>query len=172
MAVTIVATAGSASANSFVTEAEAEAYMAARLNASAWTGTESIKQALIEATREISALDFSGYRTDTTQALSWPRYDATNPDAPSGESEVYEDDVIPQRIKDATIELAFQFLKAGTVDVAALPSTDGIVRRRVDVLEVEYAPLSQRASGIGRFPRVAQRLSGLLASGSNAVVRS
>lgn len=168
MAITIVATVGSASANSFVTEAEQIAYMAARLNASSWTTVtgstleETEKAALVEATREISARDFKGQRVDSTQALSFPRDWCPNPDSPVGD--YYDTTVIPQRIKDATSELAFQFLKAGTSDIAGEDANQNIISRTVDVLSTEYSDPHSRTKGLARFPRVWQWIKPLLAS--------
>ena len=63
MTISIDATAGGASANSYVTEAEQILYMATRLNASAWTTvegtscTDTEKQAMVEATRALQSLE-------------------------------------------------------------------------------------------------------------------
>lgn len=168
MSITIVATAGSASANSFATVAEADAYLEARLNSSAWTGTEPKKQALVEATREISRLAYQGYRVDETQALSWPRYLCPNPDGISTGS-YYETTELPTRIVEATIELALEFLKAGTTDIAAKPGTRDIIEETVDVITTRYADPSQRAVGLAQFPRVTGLIEPLLAVGSGQV---
>jgi hypothetical protein len=173
----IVATAGSASANSFVTELEAIAYANTRLNRGAWETiddtecTEDEKRALIEATREISALRFKGERVTSTQVLSWPREDCPNPDSPGidtvgGETlGDYPSDAIPQRVKDATCELALQFIKAGTTDVAALDPNIGIVQKTTGPLSTTYAEPHQRAQGLARFPRVMALLAPLLDAG-------
>lgn len=178
MAITIVETPGSANANSFVTEAEVIAYMATRLNASAWatvtgsTCTEDEKKALVEATRDLSALSYKGERVDSTQALSWPREDCPNPDSPGidtmgGETlGDYPSDSIPQRVKDATCELAFQYLKAGTSDVAALDATTGIISKTVGPLSTTYAEPHQRPVGLARYPRVMAYIRPLLAAAS------
>ena len=79
---TIVATVGSASANSFVLETEMTTYCDARLNAAIWTGADAQLPALIEATRDLSLLTYVGSRVTSTQKLSWPRDYAPNPDAP------------------------------------------------------------------------------------------
>ena len=160
MSITIVATVGSATANSFVTEAEAIAYVATRLNASSWTTvtgatcTETEKAALIESTRELSALAWKGQRVDSTQVLSWPRQWVENPDSPVGAWDFYATTVIPQRVKDAQCELALEFLKAGTTDVAALPSSDGVIQKTVDVLTTIWAEPHARVKGLARYPRV------------------
>lgn len=164
MALTIIATAGSASANSFVTLAESETYMLGRGNKSTWTaaadGDKNI--ALVEATRDIDALGFVGYRADSTQALAWPRQWAIDPDDPS--SNYYDTDEIPTRIKNATCELAFQYIKAGTTDVAALDSKSNVKRKKVDVLETEYFTPTETARGLARYPRVLGWLLPLLAN--------
>jgi hypothetical protein len=169
-----VATAGDASANSFVTEDEVIAYMAARLNASSWTTvtgstcTESEKKALVEATRELSARNWIGLFASDTQALAWPRQWATNPDSPT--YSYFDTDDIPQRVKDATCELAFQFLKAGTSDVAALDSTQAVTRRQVDVIVTEYDSHAKK-QGLERYPRVMNYIRPLL-SGSPSVLKT
>lgn len=171
MSISIVATAGGASANSFVTVAEADAYLEARRNASDWNDENDDDEkmsALIEATRELSAIRWQGNRVTSTQALSWPRDSATNPDGTCS-GEYYDTDVIPQRIKDATYELALEFLKAGTSDLAAAGDTDGITLKTVGPLTTEYAAPSQRAQGLARFPRVMKLIGPLLETSSGQV---
>lgn len=166
MAVTVVETVGSASANSFVSVAEADAYLEARLNSSLWAGTEPKKQAVIEATREISAMIWQGYRVTATQALSWPRANAPDPDAIS-DYVYFDTDVIPQRVKDATCELALEFLKAGTTDIAGTDKGAGVIEKTVDVLTTRWA--SPTPGGLARYPRVMKLLAPLLGIGSGQV---
>lgn len=187
MAITITATVGSATANSFVDEAAFIAYVAARPNAhsgattSGSTATEAEKAALVQATRELSTLEWKGSRVDATQALSWPRTYCPNPDAPFDADALTLDDiiyfsetVIPSRVEDATCEVAIAILKAGTTDLSALPAADGVIRKKVDVLETEYAAPHLRAQGIARFPLAHRRIAPLLASvaGGLRVARS
>lgn len=188
MALTITATVGSATANSFATEAQFIAYLAARLNphtgatVTGATCTEAEKAALIEATRDLTAKTWKGYRVDTTQVLSWPREYApvpptdTTADEDIGESGVveYATDVIPTRVVEATCELAMQYLKAGTTDLAMPSASEGVIRKRVDVLETEWSEAGGRATrGTERFPRVQALIQPLLAvtSGGLTVVR-
>lgn len=127
--------------------------MEARLNATAWdAATDDTKnRALVEATRELDVLAWDGWRTNDVQALSWPRDWVVNPDDPNGQ--YYADNIIPQRVKDACMELANQFIVAGTSDVASLDSSVGVKREKVDVLETEYDP-GYKKYGLDRFPRV------------------
>lgn len=162
MAITIVETAGASTANSFVSVVEADAYIEARLNSSLWTGTEPKKQALVEATRELSVMNWAGNTVTTTQALAWPRQWVCNPDSPN--SDYYASTVIPQRVKDACCELALQFLKAGTTDIA-MPDPNAEVKvKTIDVLTTEYFDSYQRPKGLSRFPRVMTLIRPLLAS--------
>lgn len=119
MATTLVPTVGSASANAYVSVAEADTYFTDRGSASAWTGTDDVKaRALIQATDRIDQEEFRGYpalplngtRASDTQALKWPRQNATD-----DEGWTYEDDVIPERIKKATMELALEILAGNFV---------------------------------------------------------
>ena len=170
MAVSITATVGSATANSYVTLAAAEAALEGRLNASLWdaASTDTKNRALVEAQKELQTLPWKGSRTDDVQVLAWPRQYVENPDASNnadiGESGVaeYADDSIPDRVADAQIELAFQFVKAGTTDLAVPSSTEGIKRKKVDVLETEYFDGARASRGIARYPRIVKLLAPLL----------
>lgn len=173
MAITVVATAGSATANSFASEAQAIARAATRLNLIGWTTvsgsacTEDEKKALLEATRELSALEpvLQGYRTDAVQALCFPRQYVINTKAPitapigiSGFPE-FADDSVPDDWINATIELAFEFLKAGTVDLAAIDRTRGVIQKTIGPLTTRWATRAEGGpamptQGIARFPRV------------------
>ena len=75
----IVATAGSASANSYLSVASADTIANGMVGTLAWsTATSDDKaRALITATNGLETLEWIGTRTSATQALSWPRTDAT-----------------------------------------------------------------------------------------------
>lgn len=162
MAITIVADAGSASANSFATRAEFEAYIEGRLNSDAFNAAPSIDRdkALAEATRDLSARPWCGKRVTSTQALAWPRQWAHDPDSPT--QDYYAITVVPDRIKRATFELALAFLKAGTVDVASLDETVKVRRKKVDVIETEYLHPDIPQRGLARFPAVLREIRPLM----------
>lgn len=164
MAVAIDATVGGASANSYVTLAEANTYMEGRLNASSWEtdATDDNKnRALVEAANELTMLNWLGERTDSTQALSWPRQWAYDPDSPI--QDYYDSTVVPQRVKDAQMELAFQAIKAGTTDIFTMDSTKGVKRKKIDVIETEYDSV-RRPSGLSAYPTVLRYIKPLLSS--------
>ena len=181
MALTIVATAGSASANSFATEAEFIAYLEKRLNAHSGatttgaTCTDNEKRALLEAGITLNQLAWKEGRTDTTQAMAWPRKWVYDPDAPNPAEigdveELYFDDTeIPARVKRGQMALAVEFLKAGTTDIAALDATIGVKQKTVDVLTTVYADPHQRAQGLNRFPRVMAEIAPLLEGSAGGI---
>jgi hypothetical protein len=166
MSVVIVATVGAANANSFVTDTEMTAYCDGRLNAAIWTGADAQLPALVEATRDLSLLTWKGYRATAVQALAWPRTEVVNPDLPNSvldpTEQYYADTVVPRRVKDATCELALQYLLAGSTDLAVVDANAGVIRKKVDVLETEYAKPVDRPQGLVRFPRVLQFVGPLL----------
>ena len=185
MPISIVATVGSASANSYITEAEFIAYAATRLNVPTGTTvtgaicTETEKAALIEAQRELTALRWKAGRVDSVQALAWPRIYAEDPDAPSllgvvGATDFwFEETEVPQRVKDAQCELALEFLKAGTTDLAAADPNAGVIEKTIDVLTTRWQPYA-RPEGLGRFPRIVGWIGPLLDGGAGQleIVRS
>ena len=167
----IVATSGSATANSFVTEVECDTYLDDRLNASSWNdlaaAADDKLRALIEATRWLTGMAWDGQRTDDVQNLSWPRDYAENPDLPESEDGLstltyFGNTVVPQRVKDATCELALQFLKSGTTDLMAMDTTSNIKKKKVSVLETEYVDPANRIYGLRKFPRIIQLIQPLL----------
>ncbi len=169
---TVVATVGGASANSFVTVAECDSYCDARLNADAWNGQDDddVKaRAVLEATRELSAKAWIGTRSSSTQALSWPRSFAINPDVSWASWAYYDSTTIPQRVKDATCELALQFLNGGTTDISAQDATLNVRVKTVDVLTTEYFEPGQRQQGLSRFPSVLRFVQPLLIGGGISV---
>ena len=174
MPLVIVATPGASNANSFVTAAEMTAYCEGRLNASVWTASAAQLPALVEASRDLSYLYWKGSTVDATQALAWPRAYVQDPDAPYDDEAItlddivyFDEDIVPQRVKDATCELALQYLKAGTTDLAMPDPTDGIASKQVDVISVSYVTNGTRVTkGLNRFPRVMAYIGPMLNAGA------
>jgi len=167
MTLVLDATVGGATANTFVTAAEMTTYLEGRLNASVWTGADAQLPALVEATRELAMQDWIGTTVTSTQALTWPRQYAADPDAPAGGSQIeYATTVVPVRVKNATCELALQFLKAGTTDIAAVDATDGVIEKTVDVLTTIWADPRAQKQGLRKYPMVLRYIRPLLMHGS------
>ncbi len=139
MAATITATLKSATANSYVTLAEAETYFETTPESSTWDDkTDDQKnRALIAATRWIDSLVFEGDRCDDNQALKWPR------------NNHHIDRVelvctaIPNNIKYAQYELA-RALANDTEAITGNKGTDGVYEEvKMGDLEVKYNTESQ-----------------------------
>ena len=78
---------------------------------------------------------WNGNRNTTTQALDWPRANVPLRDFNvTGFMSYYATNVIPIEVENACMELAF---KAAQGNLAA-DLTQGVIREKVDVLEVEY----------------------------------
>ena len=147
MAATIVATLKSATANSYVTLAEANTYFETVPDSTTWDNkTDDQKnRALISATRWIDSLNFYGDRCDEDQALKWPR------------NNYHVDDVelactaIPKDIKYAQYELS-RALANETDAITGNKGTDGTYEEvKIGDMEVKYNTDSQ---GVGTINNV------------------
>ena len=108
MAAVIDATVGGASANSYLTVAEADAYMETHPLFSNWDGATAQEQinALIEGTRLLDDyFSWIGDIASDTQALRWPRTNAEDPDGRAVAS-----DIIPDPVKRATAVMGTETL--------------------------------------------------------------
>lgn len=134
-------TIGDAAANSYISVADAEAYMDSLLNASSWTGATSDDKtrSLLTAARRLDRENWLGTRATKTQRLAWPRVGAVKPDPVGaavgyggywgGYGETYASTEIPQPVKDAQCELALAYLEgfdeSGDDDIDSF-SSDGV----------------------------------------------
>lgn len=108
MALTLVDTAGSASANTYVSIDTAVTYFSERLHTSTWLAAslENRKAALIWATRVLDySVDWVGKAKTSTQALRWPRSGVYTQDSVAVSSSA-----IPVFVVYATCELAAQLV--------------------------------------------------------------
>jgi hypothetical protein len=112
---TLIATVQGTTSNSYITVADADTYFDERIGSSAWTGEDADDKAraLIQATRRIDQEKYQGTKVTEGQALKWPRFWATDDDG-----EEFAEDAIPVIVRQATCELALQYLTdddSGTV---------------------------------------------------------
>jgi|TARA_R100000030_G_scaffold9637_3_gene6597 hypothetical protein len=177
MAVTIDATAGGASANSYMTLAQADAYVEAMISSAdvtAWsTGSDDTRnRALTAAAQRLDRERFIGARATDTQALQWPRTGVRKPDTyvntyatgfPFRISEDYFTDTeIPDQIKRAQVELAV-YLK-NNVEGISLGGLEDFKNVKIGSLDV--TPDKTGAVGADRVPPMFERyLTGLRISG-------
>jgi hypothetical protein len=105
MALTLVATAKSASANAYCTLASASDYLQRNIHTySAWSSltTANAEATLIWATSLLDKqIDWNGNKTTTAQALRWPRESISDSDG-----EAVDEDTIPKFLQEATAEYA------------------------------------------------------------------
>lgn len=175
MSITITATAGSATANSFATETEFIDYAATLANVPTGTTTtgtsctEPEKKALVMAFRAFNNLAWKARRTTATQSGAWPQSYAENPDAPglfqypSWTNLFFADDIVPDRVKYGQIELALAILGGGTTDIFADDPTAGVIEETVGPITTRWSAYA-RAAGLSRYPQVLAYIGPLLAN--------
>jgi len=123
----LVTTPGSASADSYVSLDEADAYFAARFGSDAWNDLSEADQekALRQATRELDRSRFRGQKRTHAQALEFPRYyRAQCSTAP----------LIPLEVQSATCEQALwvvQHSATGGRSVRQQLQSEGVTSFRV-----------------------------------------
>jgi hypothetical protein len=133
MALVLVSTPGAANANSYTSLAEAEVYFESRPFSGKWTSASTAQKeaALVWATRLLDrSITWQGSPYTLTQSLRWPRVGAVTLDG-----NLYNSDVIPPELKEATAELALWLL---TKDRTAETGREGIKKFAVGTLEVEF----------------------------------
>lgn len=179
MPVTVTATVGSASANSYLTVAAADDFANVYLGTLSWSTatTDNKGRALIMATRYLDELKWLGDKASTTQALLWPRTDAACGDWSFTSSE------IPQPIKQATFDLAEYLLGDSTALSGAGAGSSELIpgipnanlkRARVDVIDVEFNQAGQAESknALNIVPHLKQVLGCLCLSSQRSSVGS
>ena len=184
MAVSIDATAGGASANSYITLTEANTFVEAMISSTdvaKWdTGTDDTRnRALAAAAQRLDRERFLGARATDTQSMQWPRTGVRKPDTyvntyatgfPFRISEDYFTDTeIPDQIKRAQIELAV-YLK-NNVDGIGLGGLEDF--KSVQVGSINVTPDKSGAIGADRVPPMFERyLTSLRISGpGNIAIR-
>ena len=184
MAVTIEATAGGASANSYITLSEANTFVEAMISSTdvaKWdTGTDDTRnRALAAAAQRLDRERFLGARATDTQSMQWPRTGVRKPDTyvntyatgfPFRISEDYFTDTeIPDQIKRAQIELAVYL--HNNVDGISLGGLEDF--KSVQIGSINVTPDKSGAVGADRVPPMFERyLTSLRISGpGNIAIR-
>lgn len=135
----LVTTVGGTTSNSYVTVAEADTYADDRLQASSWhVGLLDKQRALLQATRRIDQESYAGWKVDEEQALSWPRSGAVDRNGFT-----HDNDVIPQAVKDAQVEIAILYLTANAEGSDPLASSALDAFESVSVGSISVVPRVQ-----------------------------
>ena len=177
MAVTIDATAGDASANSYLTLSDAQAIvdgMVEDADVTAWASatTDQKNRALYTATQRLDRERFLGARATDTQALQWPRTGVRKPDTyvntyatgfPFRISDDYFTDTeIPDQVKRAQVVLAVYL--NNNKDGIGLSGLEDF--KNVQIGSLNVTPDKTGAVGADRVPPLLERyLTGLRISG-------
>ena len=177
MAVSIDATAGGASANSYLTLSDAQAIvdgMVEDADVTAWaSATDDQKnRALYTATQRLDRERFLGAKATDTQALQWPRTGVRKPDTyvntyasgfPFRISEDYFTDTeIPDQVKRAQVVLAVYL--NNNKDGIGLSGLEDY--KNVQIGGLNVTPDKTGAVGADRVPPLLERyLTGLRISG-------
>lgn len=134
--------------NSYVSLLEANAYFDNKLDVAAWVDADDTQkeQALVTATRTLDALEWKGSVKLESQVLAFPREGSYFD--PSRGTEVVFSDTLPQRLLDATCELAYHLL-----------NNDGLLDDVGSVKSVSVGSISiQEIRSAGRLPSVVSKL--------------
>lgn len=106
----LIATPGAANANSYIALEDAQAYFNDRVFSDPWDDADDQTKALITATQRLDQESFMGERATETQALKWPRIGVYS------DGILLADDEIPQKVKDATCELALSLASTNVLE--------------------------------------------------------
>jgi hypothetical protein len=162
---------GLANAESYVSVADANTYHS-KFGNDTWTDLDtSVKEQLLrKATDYMVAqyrLQYAGYRRYSTQSLDWPRLYVPLIDSLSANvfPQYVDFDIVPTTVKNACAELA---LKAYTA-ILMQDLTQGVIREKVDVIEVEYDKFSPQQT---RYEQIDAMLSVFFKQQGNDMSRS
>jgi hypothetical protein len=162
---------GLANAESYVSVVDANTYHS-KFGNDAWTDLDtSVKEQLLrKATDYMVAqyrLQYAGYRRYSTQSLDWPRLYVPLIDSLSANvfPQYVDFDIVPTTVKNACAELA---LKAYTA-ILMQDLTQGVIREKVDVIEVEYDKFSPQQT---RYEQIDAMLSVFFKQQGNDMSRS
>lgn len=175
MTVSITATAGSASANSYLSLAAADSIATTMLGTLAWSTatTDDRSRALITATRGLETLSWVGTRSTEVQALAWPRTGVYL------DGQELDKTLVPEAVQYATFDLAEALLTRPAL-LKSDPGTSSLIpgvqnrdlrRLKLDALEIEWrrevsgASMS-RVTPLTVLPHLATMLAGLTTSTS------
>jgi len=186
MAITIVATAGAASANSYLTLSDTQDLIDGLVeddDVAAWASatTDQKNRALYSATQRIDRERFLGARATDTQALQWPRTGVRKPDTYINTyatgfpfritTDYFTDTEIPDQIKKALAVLSVYL--NNNKDGLGLSGLEDY--KNIKVGSLDATPNSYGAVGADRVPPMFERyFTGIRISGPGniAVKRS
>lgn len=164
------ATVGGASANTYTTLAEADAYFLMRGNVE-WAAAlgPDREAALVRATFAMDAKwngKWAGTKAAGTQRLAWPRVADREPLTLLKDGDGFDiaADALPQALKDTCAEIAL--IELGARFLPVVQASSRVKRKKTDVLETEFF---DDAPAVPEYPYIDQMLVGLVTSTGGAV---
>lgn len=164
MACTIDTTVSGASANSYCSIADANSYHETHPYATTWedADTDQKCRALQTATRLLDQwYEWAGVVSDSSQRLAWPRAGVTGP-----HGYLEASDAIPERVEQATAELARQLLDADRTADSDIES-QGITSLKAGSVELAFSGTAKAkvipnavAAFVGIYGKEASRSGG------------
>jgi hypothetical protein len=142
------ATPNGATANSYVSVSDADAYHATHLYSTTWTtaSTANKEIALQMATRILDEkIDWAGSRATSTQALAWGRIDVTD------DGQMVDSSSTPNAIKNATAEFAKDLLAS---DPTGDAQGKGLTSMSVGAIELVF----DKTDTAGVLPSIVQEM--------------
>lgn len=136
MALVLDDTAGGASANTYITLADAETYFEGRANKASWTAASDADKniALVHSTRLLDAMFMWAMNPTTdTQALQWPR----NGILDTNRLRVIPDTEIPDEVKWATCEWAMGLI-AGDLTADSGVAAQSLTALKAGPVELKF----------------------------------
>lgn len=133
-------------------DAEAKSYFNTRVGGSAWDALDVVdrRRALVTATRFLDRLSWAGTRTDSAQALAWPRAGVTD-----HEARAVSDAAIPAQVTYGCCELALALLQDSTILTSAAGTSQQQKRVKASTVEVEFFRASGALARGTRMPTAA-----------------
>lgn len=161
MALIVETGAGVSGANSYVSLADAQAFINARE-----LGATLTEGHLLRAMDALTDVQWSGYKAAASNPLPWPRTHVYDADGFSVDT-----DSVPASVVNAQIWLAYHI--ASGDDPAAI-ATPAIKSEKVDVLETTYAVSESATTRISllSLPNVVACLSVFSLTGSRRIARA
>ena len=158
---------GKTDANSYLSVADADSYHADHSASSTWAAADQAakEKALRLATQYLDARcngRWRGLQKTQGQALAWPRYSAVD-----DEGFAYDCDTLPQRLKDATAELALRVVGGDTL------LADQSKAARLASSSVSVGPITKSVSYVGgldpakKYPLIEALMAPLVVAGSS-----
>ena len=144
MAVTWIVETGDgiAGANTYYSLASVAAYCTARgLTAWASASTTNKDKAMYAAMDYIESQSYKGYKASYTYPLKWPRYDCWDDDGYFSNTTLTPTGVqkVPDNVKYAVAQSCYEEIAVPGCLLPTLSAEDYVTRKKIDVLEFEYA---------------------------------